>query len=242
MPIKSSLEKVSLSKTWNTNIIYNWYRYESKTFCNMKCWALQKQRNFICTSKKISVPWGLTWKMWITITWTVGNDQMSTHRELESTWSLVKGGVLSLVGHLRLLLVAHHYHLVGVFQIRSFSYTTDIYEYERYNWHIWLKKILKFLDLPSRRDRFCSLLHPYQAGSEGQNIRRVQISCKYREIRAWQIQNTNGLNLPSKQRHEHWCRSDCFVGRWKSQRPGLEPFCLKENCLDYFCVAHIIMI
>ena len=158
----------------------------------MKCWALQKQRNFIFTSKKISVPWGLTWKMWITITWTVGIDQMSTHRELESTWSLVKGGVLSLVGHLRLLLVAHHYHLVGVFQIRSFSYTTDIYEYERYNWHIWLKKILKFLDLPSRRDRFCSLLHPYQAGSEGQNIRRVQISCKYREIRAWQIQNTNG--------------------------------------------------
>ena len=106
----------------------------------MKCWALQKQRNFICTSKKISVPWGLTWKMWITITWTVGIDQMSTHRELESTWSLVKGGVLSLVGHLRLLLVAHHYHLVGVCQIRSFSYTTDIYEYERYNWHIWLKK------------------------------------------------------------------------------------------------------
>ena len=99
--------------------------------------------------------------------------------------------------------------------------------------------ILKFLDLPSRRDRFCSLLHPYQAGSEGQNIRRVQISCKYREIRAWQIQNTNGLNLPSKQRHEHWCRSDCFVGRWKSQRQGLEPFCLKENCLDYFDVTFI---
>ena len=175
-------------------------------------------------------------------------DQMSTHRELESTWSLVKGGVLSLVGHLRLLLVAHHYHLVGVFQIRSFSYTTDIYvntkditgTYGRRKDH--LKVDSQILDLPLRRDRFCSLLHPYQAGSEGQNIRRVQISCKYREIRAWQIQNTNGLNLPSKQRHEHWCRSDCFVGRWKSQRPGLEPFCLKENCLDYFCVAHIIMI
>ena len=125
-------------------------------------------------------------------------DQMSTHRELESTWSLVKGGVLSLVGHLRLLLVAHHYHLVGVFQIRSFSYTTDIYvntkditgTYGRRKDH--LKVDSQILDLPLRRDRFCSLLHPYQAGSEGQNIRRVQISCKYRVIRAWQIQNTNG--------------------------------------------------
>ena len=133
--------------------------------------------------------------MWITITWTVGIDQMSTHRELESTWSLVKGGVLSLVGHLRLLLVAHHYHLVGVFQIWSFRTLlllmkdiTGIYGWKK----ITSRCILKFLDLPSRMDRFCSLLHPYQAGSKGQNIRRVQISCKYREIRAWQIQNTNG--------------------------------------------------
>ena len=87
---------------------------------HLAIWSVEPLKKNSCTSKKISVPWGLTWKMWITITWTVGIDQMSTHRELESTWSLVKGGVLSLVGHLRLLLVAHHYHLVGVCQIWSF--------------------------------------------------------------------------------------------------------------------------
>ena len=84
---------------------------------------------------------------------------------------------------------------------------------------------------PSISGRFWGAKH-----QESPNIMQIQGNTRLANTKYKWLKESN---LPNKQRHEHWCRSDCFVGRWKSQRPGLEPFCLKENCLDYFDVTFI---
>ena len=82
-------------------------------------------------------------------------DGDAAHGKLECAGRLFKGGVLAIVGHLRLLLVPQYNHLgsQGSLFMRKII---DIHEFEK----------------PLRRGRFCfpsqPLLHPCQEDSVGE--------------------------------------------------------------------------
>ena len=151
----------------------------------------------------------------------VGGDGDGAHGKLECAGRLFKGGVLAIVGHLRLLLVPQYNHLgsQGSLFMRKII---DIHEF------------VCFTFSHHKRNLYVGVAFVSQANPGSIHIRKIlwgkyKKSCNILQIK--KMIKRNIRNRPSSPQLWQWCPFDLLVSRWRSRKLGLVPswsVCLKS--------------